>query len=120
MGMDVMVRWNGSINNRTRQAAAVGLNAAAEELLASSQEIAPVDTGDLRRSGSVQEATIWDLTAWVVFNVSYAVIVHEGTHMNFSTVRNPQAQAKFLETPLVRDKDQLVGIVAAAIRRAYA
>lgn len=117
MGMEVTVRWNSPVD-AVREAAARGLNAAAEELLGAAKELSPVDSGDNRRSGSVQEATPTDLTAWAIFNMPYSVAIHEGTHMNFSTVKNPQAQAKFLETPLIRDRDMLIAIVQAHLRRA--
>ena len=116
--MDVSIRWNGGrINAGIRAGAQMGLNRAAEHLLTESKVIIPVDTGDLRRSGHVQETRGIELSAWVVYNVAYAVTVHEGVAMNFSKVKNPLAQAKFLETPLQRDKGILAQIVAADIRR---
>lgn len=119
MGMDVSVRWyGGEALSRVRTAAAEGLNLAAEELLGAAKELSPVRSGDNRASGAVQEATPTNLMAWVTFNMRYSVRIHEGTHLNFSTVKNPQAQAKYLSVPLVRDRNELVAIVSARIRRA--
>lgn len=117
--MDVTVRWFGRELDQTITEAAIrGLNKAGEYLLAKSVEIVPVDTGDLRASGSVHEAFIGELRVLVVFSMGYAAIVHEGTHMNFSRVKNPLAQAKYLEGPLIRERVVLTKIVLAEIRRA--
>lgn len=114
--MDISVEWTNP-SGAVLAAAVLGLNMAAEHLLAASQELSPVDSGDNRRSAAVQEATVNDPVAWVTYGMPYSVRIHEATDMNFSTVKNPKAQAKFLETPLVRDRAELVGLIQASIRR---
>lgn len=117
--IDVEVRWFGrELERRVTEAAIRGLNMAGEYLLGKAVEVVPVDTGDLRASGSLHEAFIGDLRVLVIFSMPYAVIIHEGTHMHFNRVRNPLAQAKFLEGPLIREQVTLVKIVLAELRRA--
>lgn len=119
MGVEVRVEWRGpELVNLVRQAAITGLNQAIEQLLSYALERVPVDTGDLRRSGSVHPAIPDDMTAWVVFNMFYAVWVHEGVGMRIRTVRNPRAQSKFLEAPAIEYHNVLAQIVLAAVRRA--
>lgn len=118
MSIDVSVIWNGARLAYQLPAAAVeGLNAGVEHLLAKSNEKVPVDTGDLRASGSTHPALISDMTAWVVYSAHYAVIVHEGVGMNFSHVKNPNAQAKFLEAAALQYRREIAEIILARIRR---
>lgn len=116
--MDVRVEWNPNISALVQAAAIEGLNRAATELLGLAQELVPFRTGDLSRSGAIQPANGSTPVAYVVFNIFYAVHVHEGVGRNFSTAKNPNAQAKFLENPTIDNEQLLVDIVAAAIRRA--
>lgn len=117
--MDVRVSWNSSVPDDVKQAAVDGVNQAAERLLAMSLELSPVDSGDNRRSASVHQATLGDLVAWVVYNMPYSDTIHEGVGMSFRTTRNPNAQAKFLEGPLRSERDLLIRMVQAQIRRAF-
>lgn len=48
----------------------------AMDILAHSQREVPVDTGNLKNSGSVETG---DLTATIAYGAGYAVYVHEGT-----------------------------------------
>lgn len=116
--IDTTVTWNGdALNAEARQAAARGLNMAGEELASRSKAKSPVDTGDNRRSGSLHPALPVDLVCWVVYNMPYSVTIHEGLHMDFSLVKNPNAQAKYLEGPLIEGREDYLGIIAAEMRR---
>ena len=116
--MDIKVTWEDAIPDIVRNGAVTGLNRAAERLLALAVERVPVDTGDLRKSGSFHEADRVALEATVTFNTPYAVIVHEGTHMRFQRVKNPNAQAKYLSRPVADKGDELIRVVQASVRRA--
>ena len=116
----MLVRWHGDDAKRlTRRGGVRGLNVAAEALLGQSQALTPVDTGDLRRSGTVFPASVQDPTAVVAFRVPYAAFVHEGVDLRFRTVKNPRAQAKFLEQPLRQNAAKLAALVAREIRREF-
>ena len=116
--MDVRVEWDPNISAIVQAAAIEGLNRAAAELLGLALELVPYRTGDLSRAGTIQPANGESAIAYVVFNIFYAVHVHEGVGMTFSTTKNPNAQAKFLENPAIDNEALLVDIVGAAIRRA--
>lgn len=112
------VNWFGDqAQQRMRQGGVDGVNMAAEVLLGKSNAKAPVDTTDLRQSGSTHQATLGNPSAQVSYNTPYAVIQHERTDFHHPTDHNPGAQAKYLETPLVEDRDELTGIIAEQIRR---
>jgi len=59
-----------------REALGLAVRDVADEILARSQELVPVDKGTLRKSGNVRYA---DLAATVGYNAPYAYFVHEGT-----------------------------------------
>ncbi len=69
----------------------------AEEVLGDAQELAPVDTGDLKASGTrgPVEVNGANVSTWIGFNTDYALFVHENL-----TSHHDQGQAKFIEMPL--------------------
>lgn len=78
----------------------------ASKVLALSQELVPVDDGDLRRSGDVELPAI-DSQGVVSVDISYggasaayAVIVHE----DLSAFHKPPTQAKYLEEPFLAEQ----------------
>lgn len=103
---------------RILRGAVQGLNIAAEALLADSKELTPVDTTDLRKTGSVHQASPASLTSAVTYDTPYAVVQHENLDFFHPTDHNPNAQAKFLEQPAVENRHEYGGIIAAQIRRA--
>lgn len=80
------------------KAAMKGLRKLGEEILTEAKELCPVDSGTLRQSGSVR-ANSKNKTVEISFNTPYALKMHEGTNFNFSKIKNPKAQAKYLEQP---------------------
>lgn len=120
----MVVSWFGyAAKAAVREAALRGINLAAEYLLSRAKELVPVDTGHLRDSGSVHPAQADPLgsrapVAFVVFNTRYAAAVHEGVDMHFLRVKNPNAQAKFLESPFRREQRVLQRIIATEVERA--
>ena len=76
--------------------AAHALNVVAEETMTDSKERTPVETGTLKRSGTVhQHATPMRLSAGLSYGTEYAVYVHERTEL-----RHPVGEAKFLENAI--------------------
>lgn len=117
--------WNGAEIERALTGGAVsGLNRAARALGAESDARVPVDTTALRSSRATHDATPDNLESAVTYNATsedgfnYAVKVHEDTSLNIKTVHNPRAQTKYLESAAVELRDELMGVVAAEIRRA--
>lgn len=114
----MVLYWHGDqVEAAVKAAAARGLNQAAEELLSLSKALVPVDSGDLRSSGSVDQASAGDLESRVTYNTPYAVIQHERLDFHHPTVKNPNAQAKYLEAPARENETELLGIVAQTIKR---
>lgn len=110
------LEWSGSlaaslarIEDRIRPAAAAGLKKAADGVLRDSNALAPRDTGDLVASGKVVTD---DLRADISYTSKHAVPQHEKTQY-----RHPGGgQAKFLQTALDDNRDQILNAVAAHIR----
>lgn len=85
------------------------LKKAAQEALREARKLAPVDDGELRKSGRVN---VDDLTVQVSFTGPYAVLQHE----NLDYQHPSGGQAKFLEQA-VQNVSPLQ-IIAAEMRRA--
>ncbi len=120
----MVVNWHGDeALRKIRVGGARGLNRAATVLLVESQTRVPVDSSDLRNSGTRHEATPESLESAVSYSATsedgfnYGLAVHEGLDMNFKTDHNPGAQAKYLEGPAEELKAQLMGVVAMDIKR---
>lgn len=83
------------------------LNDVALDLLGKSIELAPIDKGDLRGSGS---AKINDNEAIVGFSEPYAVVQHE--HTEYSHPRG--GEAKYLEKPFRENINKYIKHIADA------
>lgn len=96
-----------------RRAAAHGLELGMEHILAEAKKITPLDEGTLERSGRARvDAT--RLQGIVSFSTPYAVRQHE----ELTYQHAPGRQAKFLEVPFNRDREVVVALIGAEIRRA--
>lgn len=91
--------------------------AAAQHILAKSQELVPVDTGALKASGHVEHdgtsaAIVYDAVA--PDDYAYGIRQHEDLSLN-----HPHGgQAKYLEQPMHTELEAVAAIVAAEIRKA--
>lgn len=101
------------VQRELRQAAARGLLLGAEHVLGVSNDRVPLDESALQRSGtaSVDEAS---LTAMVSYDTPYAVRQHE--EMDFEHA--PGREAKYLENSLNAERDVVLALIAAEMRRA--
>lgn len=95
-----------------KNATSEGLSAAAQHLLNQSLPLVPVDTGRLRASGKVTEAS--PLTKYVSYQAfdpnsgyEYAPIQHES--LNY---KHKVGQAKYLEDPFRIELNNMVDIIA--------
>jgi hypothetical protein len=84
-----------------------------EHLLQVSRERVPIEEATLERSGvvSVDESS---MTSAVSYDTPYAVRQHE----ELSYRHDPGRTAKYLERPLREEKDTILAIIAAQVRRA--
>lgn len=117
----MVVNWHGDeAMRRIRAGAVTGLTKAAHALLAESQSRVPVDSGDLRRSGTVHPATMAELQS----AVSYSALSEDGypygirQHEDMTLSHPHGGEAKFLEKPAREMQDKLMRVVATEIRRA--
>ncbi len=83
---------------------AQGVVRAAQFLLEKSQEIVPVDTGELKESGHIETTKN---SAAVVYEAEHAVIVHE----DLDARHEPPTQAKYVEEPLRIYENKLKDII---------
>lgn len=107
----------------------VGVRKAAKKLLELSQDLVPVDTGELKKSGKVvkvgesgrkvsyqvvyEALAPWKNSSNGVFN--YAWIQHEDM-----TLKHPNGgQAKYLEEPYRKNKDLLLAILRAETKKGF-
>lgn len=108
------LKWRGDLASaKARAGAARGLQQAAEHLLGESRKIVPLEEATLERSGvaSVDDSR---LTGAVSYDTPYAVYQHERLDLK----HDPGRSAKYLETPLAAERDVMLELVAAQIRRA--
>ncbi|MBL1100146.1 minor capsid protein [Streptomyces coffeae] len=95
-----------------RRRAARGLQLAAEHVLAESKKEVPLDEGTLERSGTatVDEATLSGA-------VSYDTVYARRQHEELTWRHAPGRKAKYLEDPMNRERERVLQIIAAEIRR---
>ena len=108
------LKWHGEEAERLiRQAAMKAINDGAEAILTDAIDETPVDTGTLRRSGTVTEAPA-EQAAFVSFNTPYARRQHED--LDYHHPRG--GKAKYLEDPFNRLKWKVQKMAADAIKNA--
>lgn len=97
-----------------RRAAYKAMLRAAEHTLGDAQQLAPIDTGDLKASDQVGRASGVDLKVEIGFNTDYAAIVHEDL-----AARHPNGgEAKYLEKAIRNMQPKLLGYLEAEVRKA--
>lgn len=113
MAQRTRLRWEGRAwMARTKRAAAHGVELGLEHVLAEAKKIVPLDDGTLERSGKVTvDAT--KLEGTISFDTPYARRQHE----ELTWKHAPGRQAKYLEMPFNRDREVVLAIIAATIRR---
>ena len=89
------------------------LKKAAEMVLTKAQQVAPVDTGELVRSATINYTENGD-HAELSFNTAYAHRQHEDL-----SYTHPQGQAKYLEQPLRENADAVLKSVGQAVARGF-
>lgn len=111
--MPVRREWNGAqILGEARVGQVQGLTLAAEHLLQESRVIVPLDEATLERSG-VASVDPSERRAAVSYDTKYAVIQHE----NLTYRHAPGRTAKYLEIPFNAERQTMLDLVAAAVRR---
>jgi hypothetical protein len=90
-----------------------GLIMAGEHALGVSNQIVPLEEGDLARSGSVTQDDASVKTA-VSYDTDYAVKQHEDESLHHDAGR----QAKFLETAMTSQRETMLAIVQQAVKGA--
>jgi hypothetical protein len=113
MAQRARLTWNGDqAAGAIREAAARGLLLGAEHVLGVSNDRVPLDEAELQRSGtaSVDER---DLTAAISYDTPYAVRQHEELDWQHA----PGRQAKYLESAVNEERNEVAALVAAQIRR---
>lgn len=97
-------------------AAADALNTAAEHLLEEANRTVPIEEATLKRSGTVEPATPFDLRASVAYGgeaSAYAVKQHEDTTLRHDAGRRP----KWLEMAFKENAARVRGWLAGEMRR---
>ncbi len=90
-----------------------GVTDASLFVLADSVQRAPVDTGDLRGSGSTDiRESPHEVEGVIGYNVPYAVEVHE----NMAMVHPRGGEAKFLENAFTQNRERVEQHIQDAIR----
>lgn len=106
----------GELRRSSAAVQAQALNQGAQRLMDLSLPLTPKDIGNLRDATQVIPASPGDLVAKVSNDSIYAAYQHEGGPGWRYT--EPGTGPKFLERPAVSKRDEIMGIVAAVIRRA--
>lgn len=106
-----------SIKNKLDVAVARGLNKFGEHLKSKVIDATPMDTGELRRSIYMKEATEGNLTVEVGSSgaiAPYNVYVHEIPKLNYTTAGTG---SKFLERPFYEEKDKIKDFIKAEVKK---
>ena len=108
------LKWRGEEAERIiRKAAFEAIRDGAEAILTEAIDETPIDTGTLRRSGTVTEAP-QENTVYVSFNTPYARRQHEDLTLN-----HPRGgKAKYLETPFNANKKKVIKYAERKIKEA--
>lgn len=111
-------RWRHNIDltglsARARDAAGDGLHDALEHVLQVSNSRVPIEEGTLERSGDV-DLDRAALRGAVSYDTPYAVRQHEDMTLTHDAGR----QAKYLESAFTGERQQVLDIIAARVRRA--
>lgn len=112
MGVRAEVRWQGRRlwTGRGRQLASEGLTRALEHTLGVANQLVPLDEGTLERSGKV---VVNGLEGAISYDTVYALRQHE----ELTWKHLPGRQAKYLETPMNTERETMLAIMAASVRR---
>jgi hypothetical protein len=120
------------VSEKQAKAAQAAMLTAGYRLMKYSQELVPIETGNLSNSGFVTSVVSSGRTIVLVgYSADYAPYVHErldtahGAKYNLKhataialgrkTIKRPKEQAKFLEDPLRNHQNELVDIIAQAV-----
>lgn len=103
----------GILEDEIQKEALKGVRKLANNILAESQKIVPVDTGTLMKSGAVSTDESTKIIT-ISYNTPYARKQHED-----NTLKHPKGgEAKYLERPFNEKKDQLEVVVGESIHKA--
>ena len=106
-----------NINKKLDIEVARGLNKFGEHLKGKVIDATPMDTGELRRSIYMKEATEGNLTVEVGSSgaiAPYNVYVHEIPKLNYTTAGTG---SKFLERPFYEEKDKIKDFIKAEVKK---
>lgn len=106
-----------NIKKKLDIAVARGLNKFGEHLKGKVIDATPMDTGELRRSIYMKEATESNLTVEVGSSgaiAPYNVYVHEIPKINYTT---PGTGYKFIEKPFYEEKDKIQTFIKAEVKK---
>lgn len=111
---DSELKWRGEeVERLIRETAFQAIRDGAEAILTEAIDETPIDTGTLRRSGTVTEAP-QENAVYISFNTPYAVKQHEDL-----TLKHPRGgKAKYLETPFNANKKKVIKYAERKIKEA--
>lgn len=89
-GIDELLGQLANMSGAGQRAGQKGLEESAKDMLETSKDLVPVDTGALQASGHVEVSGDGDVR--IVYDEDYAAIVHEKMKL-----KHPSGQAKYLE-----------------------
>lgn len=112
--MEVRMKWHGEeAEAKSREGAVKGLWAGGEYLLGVTRGLVPIEEATLERSGGV-DVDESRLVGSVYYDTVYACRQHE----ELTWRHDPGRQAKYLEQPVVTERDVILALIATQVRRA--
>lgn len=107
-GLESIIRRLKTVAGETAGGVERGLMMGAAEVFREAQRLVPIDTGNLKGSGSIRkEGSGFQTDAIISYGANYAIFVHE----NLEAQHAAPTQAKFLEQPARELRPRVVQII---------
>lgn len=110
MKAKVTIKLNNSAIGQLEQAQEQAIKMTMEAVLSDikTSAVTPKQTGELERSGFVDESKLHDMVVSIVFDTPYARRLYWHPEYNFRKDKNPNAQGKWMQGYIDGDKKDFV------------
>ena len=110
MKAKVIIKFNNSAIGQLEQAQEQAIKMTMEAVLSDikTSAVTPKQTGELERSGFLDESKLHDMVVSIVFDTPYARRLYWHPEYNFRKDKNPNARGKWMQSYIDGDKKDFV------------